>query len=61
MRARFVGTPDRATTRDAIAFAFTAVVGIVVGLVFAALVLPLVPVGLVATWLRRRETLRAAA
>jgi len=60
MRARFISAQDRATARDVVAFALTAVVGIVVGLAFAALVLPLVPIGLVATWLRRRQALRTA-
>jgi hypothetical protein len=62
MRARFVAEPSecKATMRDALAFALTAVVGVVVGLAFAAIMLPLVPVGLVAAWLRRRQPLRTA-
>jgi hypothetical protein len=61
VRERFVaGTRNPATVADVIAFAVTAVVGVVVGLAFAAVTLPLVPVGLVATWLRRRQSLRAA-
>ncbi len=60
MRERFIGAGSRATGRDAVAFTFTALVGIVVGLAFAGIVLPLVPVGLVAGWLRRRQTLHTA-
>jgi hypothetical protein len=61
VRERFVaGTRNPATVADVIAFAVTAVVGVVVGLAFAAVTLPLVPVGLVATWLRRLQSLRAA-
>jgi len=60
LRERFIGTESRATARDAVAFMFTALVGVVVGLAFAAVVLPLVPVGLVAGWLRRRQTLHTA-
>ena len=57
MRARFVGTNDGATARDVALFACAAVAGIVAGLSFAAVTLPLVPIGLVATWLRRRRDL----
>ena len=61
MRRRFVRANGAgATVRDAAAFALTAATGIVVGLMFAVLVLPLVPIGLVATWLRRRQALRTA-
>ena len=60
MRARFIGKESRATARDAAAFAHSAMTGIVVGLAFAAVALPLVPVGLVATWMRRRQALRTA-
>lgn len=62
MRARFVAEPSecKATARDVLAFALTAVVGVVVGLAFVSIMLPLVPVGLVAGWLRRREQLRTA-
>ena len=55
MRERFIATESRATARDVVAFTFTALAGVVIGLAFAAVVLPLVPIGLVATWLRRRE------
>ena len=60
MRERFIGAQSRATARDVVAFTVTALVGVVVGLAFAAVVLPLVPVGLVAGWLRRREAPHAA-
>jgi hypothetical protein len=63
MRARFVGEAGEVTATDVARFAVAAVTGIVVGLSFAAVTLPLVPVGLVATWLRRRQatTTRASA
>jgi hypothetical protein len=60
MRTRFVGAEGPATFRDAVAFAGTALAGIAIGLTFAAFVLPLVPIGLLATWLRRRQALRTA-
>ena len=60
MRAAFLRPAEGATARDAAAFAFTALSGIVIGLMFMAVVLPLVPIGLVATWLRRRQTPHAA-
>jgi hypothetical protein len=60
MRARFVSQGGRATARDVVGFALTALAGVVIGLAFAAVMLPLVPMGLVATWLRRRQALRTA-
>jgi hypothetical protein len=60
MRETFVRPASSATARDAAAFALTALSGIVIGLVFMAVVLPLMPIGLVATWLRRREAPRTA-
>ncbi len=60
MREAFVHPADGATARDAAAFALTALSGVVIGLMFMAFVLPLVPIGLVATWLRRRQQPHAA-
>lgn len=57
MRARFVAASDApATAAEAARFAVAAVTAIVVGVAFAAVMLPLVPVGLVTTWLGRRRT-----
>lgn len=61
MRARFIGANERATARDVVAFVLTALLGVVVGLAFASVMLPLVPVGLVATWLRRRQSTRSVS
>lgn len=61
MRARFIGETGRATASDVAHFALAAVTGIVVGLSFAAVTLPLVPIGLVATWLRRRQSATSRA
>jgi hypothetical protein len=58
VRARFIGPSERATATDAVMFACAAVIGLVVGLAFMAVALPLVPVGLVATWIRRRQQAR---
>ena len=60
MREAFIRPASAATARDAAAFAVTALSGVVIGLMFMAVVLPLVPIGLVATWLRRRQTPHAA-
>ena len=60
MREAFVRSADGATAGDAAAFALTALSGVVIGFMFMAIVLPLVPVGLVATWLRRRQQPHAA-
>ena len=56
MGARFVGPTDGAASAGDIAsFLASALLGSIVGLLFAALMLPLVPIGLVASWLRRRR------
>ena len=55
VRAGFIGADERANTRDVVAFVATALLAVVVGLAFSAVMLPFVPVGLVASWLRRRE------
>ncbi|MDB5216572.1 MAG: hypothetical protein JWO86_4499 [Myxococcaceae bacterium] len=57
MRADHIGSADRerANAGDVVAFVGTALLAVVVGLAFAAVMLPLVPVGLVAAWLRRRQ------
>jgi len=47
-----------ATARDVGLFALTALIGIVVGLIFFAMVVPLLPFGLVMTALRRRALQR---
>jgi hypothetical protein len=55
MRAKYVGPADRATAMDVAAFALATLVGVVVGITEAAVFVPLVPFGLLATWLRRRS------
>ena len=55
VRAGFIGADERANTRDVVAFVATALLAVVVGLAFSAVMLPFVPVGLVASWLRRRQ------
>jgi hypothetical protein len=60
MRARFVGATDGAASASDIAsFAASSLIGAMVGLLFASFMLPLVPIGLVATWLRRLPAARA--
>ena len=61
LRARFIGASDHATARDAASFVGTALLAVFVGLAFAAVMLPLVPVGLVASWLRRRQATPSAS
>lgn len=56
LRARFIAASDGvASTGDVARFVVTALLAGVVGLAFAAVMLPFVPVGLVASWLRRRR------
>jgi hypothetical protein len=55
LRARFIGTSESASAADVARFALAAATGFFVGLVFMSAMLPLVPVGLLATWLRRRQ------
>jgi hypothetical protein len=56
VRGGFIGADDGANARDVLAFVATALVAVVVGLAFSAVMLPFVPVGLVTSWLRRRQT-----
>ncbi|CAN5924838.1 hypothetical protein BH11MYX4_BH11MYX4_69200 [soil metagenome] len=51
------GSP-RPSVADALRFALACVAGLAVGLTLFALVVPLVPVGLVMSWLRRRAAAR---
>jgi hypothetical protein len=60
MRARFIGANEKTTAGDVALFTCSAVIGLVVGLAFMALALPLVPVGLVAAWVRRRQQARSS-
>ena len=62
LRARCVadGSPSPSAA-DALWFALACLAGLVVGLTLLALVVPLVPVGLVLSWLRRRATTRDVA
>jgi hypothetical protein len=58
LRARHVGVAGDdagATIGDALLFACAAAAGLVVGLTLMVLVLPLVPVGLAMSWVRRRQ------
>lgn len=55
VRARYIGANDGATIADALLFACATAAGVVVGLTLMAFVLPLVPVGLLMAWLRRRQ------
>lgn len=59
-RVRHVGEEATVRIDDVLAFVLASVVGTLVGLAFAAMVLPLVPVGLAATRLRRRSDARAS-
>ncbi|MDB4944776.1 MAG: hypothetical protein JWP97_4310 [Labilithrix sp.] len=53
LRERFVAPPETpATVRDVGAFAMAASVGLVVGAMFLAITLPLVPVGLAVKWMK---------
>ena len=68
LRARFVDSEERAASAtsatsagDVVRFVGTALLAGIVGLAFAAVTMPLVPVGLVASWLRRRGNASAAA
>ena len=62
MRARFVGASEgAANSGDVARFVVTALLAGIVGLGFASIMLPLVPVGLVASWLRRREATRSVS
>lgn len=61
MRARFIGTNEGTTASDIALFACAAGIGLVVGLAFMAVALPLVPVGLVSAWIRRRQQARGNA
>lgn len=54
-RARFMPKPGRTTAPAALLFALASAAGVVVGLFLFSLILPLVPVGLVAHALRRRR------
>jgi len=55
-RARHLAADDaRATAADVCAFAAMALAAMVIGLMLAALAVPVVPVGLVAAWFRRRQ------
>jgi hypothetical protein len=60
MRAKYVGKAEAGTATDALAFGIAAIAGTVVGLTEAALFVPLVPVGLVASWFRRRRATKAS-
>lgn len=55
MRETYIRESEGTTARDVAAFALFAVLGTVIGLTELAIFLPVVPVGLVATWLRRRR------
>jgi len=62
VRRRFVQpAPEKASAADVAAFAAASVAGLAVGLVTFALFVPLVPLGVVATWLRKRSVTSAAA
>jgi hypothetical protein len=54
MRAKYVGKADATTARDVVAFVAASATGTIVGLLQAALFIPLVPFGLLANWFRRR-------
>lgn len=61
VQARFASkTAPKADAADVVLFALACAAGLVVGLVFMAFALPLVPVGLLTSWLRKRAT-RAVA
>lgn len=56
IRERFVKhDAPKATAGDALAFALATITGITVGLFSFALFLPLTPIGLVTTWLKKRS------
>ncbi len=59
MRETYIRENEGTTARDVAAFALFAMLGTVIGLAELALFLPVVPVGLVATWLRRRRASQA--
>jgi len=65
MRARFLppaAAPVRATAADVLLFALATAAGLTLGLFLLSILIPLVPLGLVMTWLRRRdERSRASA
>lgn len=62
LRARHVGsTAGGVSAGDVLSFALATVLGTAVGLVLTALVVPLVPLGLLAAWMRRRERAASAA
>ena len=55
LRATFISNDERpATAREIAAFGAAAVAGAAVGIVLMAVVLPLMPIGLVTNWLKRR-------
>ena len=55
MRAKYIGEAGPATAADVASFVAAAVTGTIVGLIEAAIFVPLVPLGLVAKWLRDRR------
>ena len=56
VRGGFICADDGgANASDVVAFVATALLAILVGLAFSAVMLPFVPVGLVMSWLRRRH------
>lgn len=60
MRARFIGeATGPATVADIAAFAAASLAASVVGVAFLAAAVPVIPVGLVAAWWRRRAAKRA--
>lgn len=55
VRSRYIGDADAARPADVARFAVMLVGGVIVGLISTAIFLPLVPVGIVASMLRKRR------